>query len=478
MIGMLCLRKWICYTKVRGNHLVHRNDNKLHHSIPTRINTDAPLRFKILCVIVGIGITLRVVTALYFGNWIIEMPGVTDQITYHSLGIRLSEGYGFTFDRPWWPATQPGEPTAHWSYFYSFFVAGMYQLFGQSPILVRLVQAILVGILQPLLIYQIGKTTFNPFVGLVAATLISGYAYFVYYAGAVMTESFYITALLGVFAIALRLAQRKIPNLSTPKPALSLALGLGLVVGLTILLRQVFLLFLPILFVWVLYKRRKSRLTHAFLELGLSTIVIFSIILPFTLYNYQRFDKFVLLNTNAGFAFYWGNHPVYGTQFESIITPETGNYLELLPVELKGLNEAQLDSALLQRGIQFVIDDPVRYILLSLSRIPGYFMFWPSPTSSMLSNISRVFSFGLLFPFMIYGLLLVFCRKTPRFKLDSPAALLILFAIVYTLIHLLTWTLIRYRLPVDAVMLPFAAHALVDLFLRFSSKKINPSIQA
>jgi len=35
---------------------------------------------------------------------------------------------------------------------------------------------------------------------------------------------------------------------------------------------------------------------------------------------------------------------------------------------------------------------------------------------------------------------------------------------VYSLTHLLTWTLVRYRLPIDALLMPFAALALVRSF--------------
>jgi uncharacterized protein (DUF983 family) len=41
-----------------------------------------------------------------------------------------------------------------------------------------------------------------------------------------------------------------------------------------------------------------------------------------------------------------------------------------------------------------------------------------------------------------------------------------MFVIVYTGIHLLTWTLVRYRLPVDAVLVIFAGLALVDILNR------------
>ena len=40
------------------------------------------------------------------------------------------------------------------------------------------------------------------------------------------------------------------------------------------------------------------------------------------------------------------------------------------------------------------------------------------------------------------------------------------FIVLYTLMHLLTWTLIRYRLPVDAFLLLFAAYGVDDLLQR------------
>jgi hypothetical protein len=226
--------------------------------------------------------------------------------------------------------------------------------------------------------------------------------------------------------------------------------------GTAVLLRQLFLLFVPFLFLWLLWYGRKRQIPTVLV----AGAVIGVMILPFTLYNYARFHRFVLLNTNAGYAFFWGNHPIYGTHFVPILTPEMGSYQDLIPQELRSLDEAALDQALLGRGIRFVLDDPVRYILLSASRIPPYFMFWPSSDSSAISNLSRVAGFGLYLPFMLIGLWLSFFRKgSARPGLN----LVYLFVAVYTLIHLLSWTLIRYRLPVDAVLIVFAALAVIHL---------------
>ena len=225
------------------------------------------------------------------------------------------------------------------------------------------------------------------------------------------------------------------------------------------------MLIIPFQLLWLLWARYKQHGRLPLAELILASLVIVIMILPFTYSNYRRFNRFVLLNTNAGYAFFWGNHPDYGTRF----IPIRDDYVKLIPAELvaQNLDEAALDQELLKLGLSFIVEDPGRILLLSLSRIPVYFMFWPSSESGMISNITRVGSFGLLLPFMIYGLLLVLHRNWSRALLEHPIFLLLLFAFLYTGIHLLTWALIRYRLPVDAVLLIFAGYGLIDLARRY-----------
>lgn len=399
----------------------------------------------------------RILAALYLGDVVEVLPGTADQVSYHNLALRVLDGHGFTFAEPWWPLTGAGEPTAHWSYLYTFYLVGVYAIFGPHPLAARLIQVLLVGLLQPLLAYLLGRHIFDERAGLAAAALTAGYAYFVYYAGVLMTEAFYMVAILGSLYLALRLARAESDR------EIRWALALGLLLGVTVLLRQLILLFIPFLFLWLWWVRYRDRGRVPLAATLTAGLVIVAMILPFTLYNYTRFDRFVLLNTNAGYAFFWANHPIYGTQFEPILPPEMGSYVDLVPRELGGLDEAALDQALLVRGLAFVIEEPGRYALLSLSRIPAYFMFWPSPESGMVSNVTRVLSFGLLWPFMVVGLVRAFFRSR-RLAVDVRAAgLLALFAAVYTAIHVLSWALIRYRLPVDAVLLVFAGLVVAEL---------------
>jgi hypothetical protein len=156
-----------------------------------------------------------------------------------------------------------------------------------------------------------------------------------------------------------------------------------------------------------------------------------------------------------------------------------GSYYALIPPDLLYLNEAALDTALLKLALENILEDPARYFLLSLSRIPPYFLFWPLSESSAISNVSRMASFGLFFPAMLYGLFRSYRNEfvSLRGGLNSPVFLLYLFIVVYTGIHVLTWTLVRYRLPVDAALLIFAGLAVVDLMARIESRgeRVHPT---
>src|SRR3990172_6649680 len=102
-----------------------------------------------LIIIILVAISLRVVAALYLGDQVIPLPGTYDQVSYDRLAQRVLDGYGFTFDKLWWPFTRAGEPTGHRSYLYTLYLAAVYALVGYHPLAARLIQAILAGVLMP-----------------------------------------------------------------------------------------------------------------------------------------------------------------------------------------------------------------------------------------------------------------------------------------------------------------------------------------
>lgn len=439
-----------------------------------------------LKVIIVLAIAARLGSALYQGNHVSALPGVADQISYHNLAVRVVDGHGFTFDKGWWPATPAGQPTAHWSYLYVLFLAGVYSIFGPNPLAARIVQAVVTGLLQPLLTWRIGVRLFGSTTGIAAAALSSVYAYFVFYGGALMTESLYIVALLWVVDVSTVLTHTGGQEHDATRSASWVELGLAL--ACATLLRQVTLLLAPPLLAWLVYRILAARRTAAgasqvrmvliISRAGAAAAVLAVCIVPWTIRNYLAFGQPVLLNTNAGFAFFWGNHPIHGSHFMPLLPAAGPGYGALIPSELRNLNEAAMDRALLLRGLDFVRQDPVRYIQLSVSRIAEYVKFWPEERSSSSSNGARALSFGVCLPFFICGILLAMLRHSADDHPPDPlgVALLIGVAMLYSAFYLLTWTLVRYRLPVDALLMPFAAFAMVCLRSRLVGAAGNFSV--
>jgi len=432
-----------------------------------------------LAGIMLLSLGLRLVSAFYQANVIEALPGVHDQVSYHTLAGRVLEGAGFSFGTDWWPATRAGEPTAHWSYLYTLYMALVYFLFGPNPLVARLIQAAVAAVLHPWLSWRIGRRLFGDQAGLLAALFAAVYGYFVYYAGTLMTESFYILAILWVLDIATGTA---CPGPGEAAPSRPAWVRLGIAAGAAVLLRQVFLFFTPFLAGWLFYALRgrdpRRRPPVRTLVMGGATmfLVIGLMVLPWTIRNYSAFGRFVLLNTNAGFAFFWGNHPIHGTDFIPILRETDPSYGSLIPRELRHLDEAALDRELLRMGIGFVTQDPARYALLSLSRAKEYFKFWPTPESSRASNVVRTLSFGLFLPLMVLGILAASgpClggQSNSGGLRSSPCdghLLLLIFITVYTLMHLLSWTLVRYRLPVDGILVLYAGAGIHWLANRLS----------
>jgi hypothetical protein len=421
---------------------------------------------KLLIAICTVSVVLRVGTALYLGDIVDAPPLLTDQRSYDALGARLITGHGFSFDRGWYPFTQPDTPTAHWSFLYSLFVAAVYAVFGPHPLAVRVVQAILGGILLPWLAYRLTYRVYEPAgasrfgqaiadrgfnaerLGLIAAGITTVYFYFILYAATLMTETFFICGLLFVLDQSLALAE---------KPTWRRGFSLGLGLGVTTLLRQSILPGVAVIGLWLLWtgwRTHTLRRTVTGLAVALGMVVLF--ILPFTMRNYLAYNEVLLLNSNAGYAMYSAQHPMHGTDFKEFegapMPPELIN---------AGLNEAQLDKELMQRGIGFVLAEPGRYLQLSLSRAVDYIEFWPTPDTTLINNIGRVGSFGLFLPFMLFGLCLALryaVRRDAGVQVStSPLMLCLLFSTAYTVLHIFTWAMPRYRLPVDAVLMSFAA---------------------
>jgi 4-amino-4-deoxy-L-arabinose transferase-like glycosyltransferase len=392
-----------------------------------------------LTLILVTAVLIRMLIAIYLGDQLTILPGIHDQVSYDALARSLLDGRGYSFPENWYPFTPAYTPTAHWSFIYPLYLAGIYAVTGYHPLVARLIQGVVGGALICFLIYLIGRRVVDETTGLLGAGLAAVYGYFVYYNVALMTETFFIVLVLSSLYLSLELKE---------KSTLARWVLLGLTLGTAGLLRQTILLFAPFLLLWLYWELKNKGVQWWYFTVPV--IVIAFLIAPWTVRNYLAYDRFLLLNSNAGYALYASNNPIMGTDWrnEIVVVP--------VPEELEGRNEAEIDRALTQRAIGFIFANPRRYLGLTLDKTLEYFKFWPSSESSPVSNLNRVLSFGLYLPFMILGLCLSFSRW-------RSFAALYLFMVIHTGMHLLSWPAPRYRLPVDAILMVFAGLALLEL---------------
>jgi len=416
------------------------------------LNSDGMKHKPLLILILLVAVLVRLPVAAYMGDQVTVLPGIHDQLSYDALARSLLDSRGYSFTANWYPFTSANTPTSHWSFAYPLYLAGIYSLTGYHPLVARLVQSIVGGALLCYLIYLIGRRVVNEGAGLVGAALAAAYGYFIYYNAALMTETFFIVLVLISLYLSLLLKEKA----SFAHWAL-----LGLALGLAALFRQSMLLFVPFLLLWLVWDLKKEGICWWYFTVPIVVIVL--LITPWTLRNYKVYHQFLLLNSNSGYALYASNNPNLGTDWrnEVVVVP--------VPDELIGQNEAELDRALTQRGIDFIISNPTRYLLLTLNKTLEYFRFWPSTDSSGISNLNRVLSFGLYLPFMLLGLGLSVLRW-------RSFVVLYLFIVVHTGIYLLSWPSPRYRLPVDAVLIVFAGLALLKLSKRFRTWRHRVSV--
>jgi len=450
-----------------------------------------PRRFFIWIIVLSI--LLRVGAALYLGD---TVPPAKDEMSYSVLAERLATGHGYSFPSPWYPFAKANAPTSHWSFLYTAFVAGVYAIVGPHPLAARLVQAVAAGVLMPWFTWRLARRMEKgrrrpsrrrkkeETIPLIAAGLSAVYAYFVLYGAMVQTEAFFICALLWSLERGLAVADRMeapfgcAPSGRSAQDASSgsaqdaswTGLSFGLSLGVATLLRQSILPWVAVMFGYLgirwLTRRREGAKIIQLAPLVVAGVVMVGCIVPFTVRNLIAYDNFLLLNSNAGYAMYSAQHPAHGTSFQEY-------WAAPLPDDLagQGLNEAEWDDALMARGIGFVLAEPGRYLMLSLSRVRDYIEFWPTPDSSALFNIGRVLSIGIFLPFMLYGIWMALSegrRKKEEGRSSAifhfpPSLFLLGFMAFYSLLHIFTWAMSRYRLPVDAVALVFAAVAIYRL---------------
>lgn len=384
---------------------------------------------KPIFLILVVALLVRITAAVYVGNEVSGLSGAFDEISYSLLGERFVQGYGLTFPEAWYPWYEANAQQSYYSATMSLFLAGIYWVFGYSPLAARLVMAILSTLIVGM-IYLLARRYWGERVGLAAALIAALYGYLIFYGVTLVTETPFILAMLVALYISLDLIRN--PNIWK-------WVSLGLALAIAILFRMAVVFFVPFLLGWIAIQRTRKEWKFILIPICMMVLAV----LPFTIRNYVMWGRFMLLESQFGHVFWNGNHPDHQGTY----------WAEVFPIPddvLSSKNDAIITNRLLRMGIENVVKDPGHFLYLTFARLREFFKFWPTSDSTLLANALRVLSFGLMWPFAVIGLWI------SRWKWRTLLPLY-LFLLIHTGVYAISWTMTRYRLPVDAALMPFAA---------------------
>lgn len=290
-----------------------------------------------------VGLALRVATVIWAAG---RFPPIEDGRFYHTLGARLAAGHGYTWLWPDGVVTN----VAHYPVGYPALLAGGYWLLGARPWIGMTLNA-LFGTLAVLAVHRIAARGASRLGASFAAFAVALHPGLVLYTPALMTEGLTaaLLALAGWAAIAATAARGR--------PRLGLVAAVGVVLGLTALVRGQALLFAP-LFGAVAALGRDSSWRKIIGASALSTAVAVACVVPWTARNCVKMDRCVAVSANFGWNLLIGSVP----EATGTFVPITGQTVP--PACRTVFGEADKDACFLAAGAQRIAEQPGRWLAL------------------------------------------------------------------------------------------------------------------
>src|SRR4051812_33762263 len=248
--------------------------------------------FRDACWLSALGFTLRALVVWWAKD---RFPPADDGSFYHVVAQRIAHGQGYTW---LWPDGAVSY-AAHYPVGYPALLGLAYAVFGPSPVVAMLVNAVL-GALAVFAAHRCVIRYASRRRALIAGLLLALHPGLVFYTPALMTEG--VTAEMLVVATWLSL---RVGSGSGVRLRL---LALGACVGGLCLVRPQLLLMAPIFGFFALEAQEPRYLARAVRALLVSAVAI-AVCLPWTLRNCARMDRCVFVSANGGWNLLIGSAP-------------------------------------------------------------------------------------------------------------------------------------------------------------------------
>ena len=416
---------------------------------------DSGSRRREIVILAGLLCLALVVRLLFLARYadtaLFHVP-LGDELNFHLTALGLlgqgAEGQAFLY--------QP---------LYSFFLAGVYWIFGVDPALVRTLQ-VLIGTGSVLVYYGLGRELHGPWAGRLCAAVAALFGPLIFFEGHLLAPGLISPLLAGALWCLLAAGKRSRPLLVLPA---------GLLMGLSMMGRPNLALLLPVGFIWLLmrFKAWKARALVA----GLAGLGLLAGFAPSTIHNAMHGGGLSPVSSAGGISFYLGNNPQATGRFhvprgEHIDASSHASYRQTLASvaerELgRPLTASEVSGYWWSRGFAFWAEQPGaalaltgRKLLLALNSQEQP-IHHPFDFGRELAPVLRFcLPFGVLFAFAVVGG--VFGRRRL-----TGVGLLSLCSGVYLLSLVVFYVADRYRVALLPMLAPLFACGVLTLAERF-----------
>lgn len=345
---------------------------------------------------------------------------------------------------------------------YPHMLALVYAVAGRDLLVIRILQAILSSLV-PVLLYRMGRRLFDPTIGLVAGIGAALYGPFIFYTGSILYTTVAVTLILWIL-------DRLTTTVSREKQFVYQWIT-GILFGLAAVGKGNIALFVPVAMLVLAWQARGSLIERArpALALALGVAIVLGLIAA---RNYASSGDLVLLTSNGGLNFYIGNGPESSGAYEKpdgLDVDHDPAGRRMLEAQLgRSLSPTEVSKVWSDRALAFLRENPGRGLDLLARKTTFFFSTFEIPQIESY-HFQKRYSALLRALFLPFGVLLPLGVLGVALGTSKRNLMLALFLVVYAGSIVLFFVLTRYRLPVVPVVLLFAAGGLVTVVRRVRS---------
>lgn len=254
---------------------------------------------------------------------------------------------------------------------YPLLLALIYGIFGfKSYAMVIVVLHGVLGAASAVLAFKTGELLFGKRYAWIPYVLTLGYPLFAFWGMYVLTETTYVFAIWLFLYCSARYARE------IGRPKMSTLLILGVVIGVSNLVRPFLLLYFPVMGFWIFWMKgwRLKQALRDFMLILFMTVLVMS---PWWIRNELKYHQFISVSNYGSYEFYLGNNP--RTITNSYFVMDQPSYDPAVKARIDKLPLLEQEKEYKSLGVSYIVSHPVLFLERTLAKEKN--LFW-QPVSS------------------------------------------------------------------------------------------------